>query len=57
MFKMGLTEKDMYFREEEEFEVDGLPEATINQRYRKHLSRVAEAIREVRRKRRQLIIS
>ena len=44
MFKNGFTEKDMFFRDKEEFEIEGLSDAVIDQRYEKHLSRVAEAI-------------
>ena len=44
MLKSGLTEKDLFFKEKEEFEVEGLTDAIIDLRYEKHLNRVAEAI-------------
>ena len=28
MLQMGLTERDMFFKDQEEFDVEGLPEAT-----------------------------
>ena len=44
MLKNGLTEKDMFFKDKDEFFVEGLSDAVIRQRYDKYLNRVAEAI-------------
>ena len=57
MLKSGLTEKDLFFKEKEEFEVEGLTDAIIDLRYEKHLNRVAEAIAQVRQDRRTLVIN
>ena len=57
MLKQGYTEGDITFKSRAEFVAQGLSDAIIKQRHQKHLSRVADAIMEIRRVRRDMIIA
>ena len=55
MFRLGFAEEDVTFRTFEQFVVKGHPEATTQLRYKKHVSRVAKNIRELRQQRKAYI--
>ena len=57
MFRLGFAEEDVTFKAFEHFVVKDHPESTTQLRYKRHVSRVATNIKELRKQRKVYIQS